>query len=69
MELEKARAWRSEHRWFPHQLRHSAATLIRRKFGLEAARIALGHSSALVTDAVYAERDMDKVVEVMKKIG
>jgi integrase len=63
------RAWRTAHRWHPHQLRHTAATLIRREFGLEAARIALGHSSALVTDAVYAERDMDKVVEVMKSIG
>jgi integrase len=61
--------WRRDHRWHPHQLRHTAATLIRREFGLEAARIALGHSSALVTDAVYAERDMDKVVEVMRKIG
>ena len=36
---------------------------------MEAAQIALGHSSALVTEAVYAERDMDKVIEVMKKIG
>ncbi len=66
---EAAKEWRREHRWHPHQLRHTAATLIRREFGLEAARIALGHSSALVTDAVYAERDMEKVVEVMRKFG
>ncbi len=66
---EELKRWRAEHRWHPHQLRHTAATLIRREFGLEAARIALGHSSALVTDAVYAERDMEKVVEVMRKIG
>ena len=63
------KAWRDEHRWHPHQLRHAAATRIRHQFGLEAAQIALGHSSALVTDAVYAERDAAKVVEVMKKIG
>jgi integrase len=56
-------------RWHPHQLRHTAGTLIRREFGLEAARIILGHSSASVTDAVYAQRDMDRVVEVMNKIG
>jgi integrase len=61
--------WRAEHRWHPHQLRHTTATLIRREFGLEAARIALGHSSAAVTDAVYAQRDMDRVVEVMRKLG
>ena len=61
--------WRKEHHWHPHQLRHTAATLIRREFGLEAAQIALGHSSALITDAVYAERDTEKVVEVMQKIG
>ena len=44
-------------------------TLIRREFGLEAAQLALGHSSAKVTDAVYAERDMARVLEVMKRIG
>lgn len=61
--------WKREHRWHPHQLRHTAATLIRREFGLEAARIALGHSSALVTDAVYAERDEEKVMDMMRQIG
>ena len=63
------RRWRREHRWHPHQLRHTAATLIRREFGLEAARIAMGHSSALVTDAVYAERDQDRIRDIMRKIG
>jgi integrase len=63
------KAWIKSHRWRPHQLRHTAATEIRREFGLEAAQIALGHSSALVTEAVYAERDMAKVEQVMLKIG
>jgi integrase len=63
------KAWIKSHRWKPHQLRHTAATEIRREFGLEAAQIALGHSSALVTEAVYAERDMAKVEQVMLKIG
>lgn len=56
-------------RWHPHQLRHNYATEIRRLYGLEAAQIMLGHSSALVTDAVYAERDQAKAREVAKKLG
>ena len=63
------RAWRKEHRWHPHQLRHNAATELRRSFGLEAAQLALGHASAQITDAVYAERDQAKVMEVMRRIG
>ncbi len=62
-------AWRREHRWHPHQLRHTAATVLRREFGLEAAQVTLGHSSATVTDAVYAERDRAKVIEIMKRVG
>ena len=62
-------AWRREHRWHPHQLRHNAGTIIRKEFGLEAAQLALGHASAQITDAVYAERDHAKVVEVMRRIG
>ncbi|MCY2953123.1 MAG: site-specific integrase [Planctomycetota bacterium] len=65
----RRRNWIRQHHWHPHQLRHTAATVIRREFGLEAAQVALGHSSALVTDAVYAERDLAKVEEVMLKIG
>lgn len=62
-------AWQKAHRWHPHQLRHTAATEIRRAFGLEAAQLALGHSSAMVTDAVYAERDQSKVAEIMRRVG
>lgn len=65
----EVKAWRQGHRWHPHQLRHNAATLLRREFGLEAAQLALGHASAQITDAVYAERDHAKVVEIMRKIG
>ena len=68
-EREELGAWRTVHRWHPYQLRHTAATLIRRQFGLEAAQLALGHSSALVTEAVYAERDHEKVELVMLKCG
>lgn len=62
-------AWRRAHRWHPHQLRHSAATRIRQEFGLEAAQLVLGHSSAVITDAVYAERDQSKVAEVIRRVG
>ncbi|WP_428937797.1 tyrosine-type recombinase/integrase [Fontivita pretiosa] len=66
---QQIKAFRKAHRWHPHQLRHSAATMIRREFGLEAAQLALGHSSAQLTDAVYAERDLAKVEQVMMRIG
>jgi integrase len=65
----RIKAFYKTYHWHPHQLRHTAATFIRREFGLEAAQIALGHSSALVTEAVYAERDAAKVEQIMLKIG
>ena len=65
LELQK---WQSDHRWSPNQLRHTAATVIRREFGLEAAQVVLGHSQANVTQ-VYAERDLAKGLEVARQIG
>ena len=62
------KAWQKSHRWAPNQLRHAAATEVRREFGLEAAQVMLGHSRADVTQ-VYAERDLAKGVEVAKRIG
>jgi site-specific recombinase XerC len=64
----KLKVWQSEHRWFPNQLRHSAATEFRRQFGLEAAQVLLGHSKADVTQ-VYAERDFAKAAAVARQIG
>ena len=64
-ELEK---WRKKHRWAPNRLRHSAATLVRHEFGLEAAQNVLGHASADVSQ-IYAERDITKAAAVMAKIG
>jgi integrase len=66
---EELKVWRKAHRWHPHQLRHNYATNVRREYGLEAAQILLGHSSAVITDAVYAERDMAKAQEIAAKIG
>jgi integrase len=54
--------------WTPHQLRHNAATKIRREYGLEAAQVILGHSNARITE-VYAERDYELAEGVIQKIG
>lgn len=54
--------------WHPHQLRHTAATLLRKQFGIEAARVVLGHQSAQITE-VYAEIDQSKARDVMARIG
>ncbi len=54
--------------WSPHQLRHAAATRLRKEFGIEAAQLVLGHDSAVVT-AIYAERDHARAAEIMGKVG
>lgn len=60
--------WQSDQRWSPNQLRHSAATEIRRRYGLEAAATVLGHAKADVTQ-IYAERDYDLAAKVARQIG
>lgn len=54
--------------WHPHQLRHTHATEVRRRFGLEAAQVSLGHSQAQITQ-VYAERDLALATKVAAEIG
>jgi integrase len=54
--------------WHPHQLRHAHATEVRRRYGLEAPLVALGHSQANVTQ-VHAERDLRLAAKVAKEIG
>jgi integrase len=54
--------------WSPHRLRHTAATFIRKEFGLDAARAVLGHRTPAVTE-VYAELDAGKAIEVAEKVG
>jgi site-specific recombinase XerC len=49
-------------------LRHSAATDIRRQFGLEAAQAVLGHATLGVTQ-LYAEKDMEAAKRIMGAIG
>ena len=61
-------SWQKSHRWHPHQLRHNAATELRKEFGIEAARIILGHRSAAITE-VYAEQDERQAIEAIMKVG
>lgn len=55
--------------WAPNQLRHSFATRVRKSYGLEASAVILGHGSAKLADAAYAERDQARSVEILAKIG
>lgn len=55
-------------RWSPNRLRHTAATAIRKQFGLEAAQVILGHSVASITQ-IYAQRDLEKGLQVAQLIG
>jgi integrase len=54
--------------WGPNRLRHTAATRLRKLYGLDAARVVLGHRSAAITE-VYAEIDRNKAIEVMSHVG
>ena len=54
--------------WHPNQLRHTAATDVRQRFGLEAAQILFGHAKANVTQ-VYAERNRGLGERVASVIG
>jgi integrase len=62
------KVWRAAHHWHPHQLRHSAATRLRKEFDLDVARIILGHSSPVVTE-IYAELDREKAIAAMERVG
>jgi integrase len=54
--------------WSPNQLRHLAATEIRKRYGLEGAQVILGHSQANVTQ-IYAERDSGLAMKIAKEVG
>jgi hypothetical protein len=62
------KAWRRAHRWGANRLRHSHATAVRKRFGLEHTGAALGHSRMSATE-VYAERDAALAVDVAAAIG
>jgi integrase len=55
--------------WSPNQLRHSRATELRKRFGVEAARVALGHSDGTLTAEVYAEQDHGLALKIAAECG
>jgi integrase len=62
------KAWQKDHRFHPHQLRHTAGTKLRKAFGLEAAGVILGHANMKVTE-LYAEQDRELADKVMSQVG
>jgi integrase len=54
--------------WAPNQLRHARATELRKEYGLDAARVILGHRSPLISE-VYAELDASAAERIMSAIG
>jgi site-specific recombinase XerC len=68
MRLKAASAWRKVHCWHPNQIRHTTATEIRARYGLEAPQVVLGHAHAAITQ-IYAERDLSKAAAIMEAIG
>jgi len=68
LEGDALKEWQSAHRWSPNQLRHTAATDIRKRYGAEAAQVILGHAK-LNTTEIYAERDLSKAMEIARQVG
>ena len=69
-ELQRAEleAWREEHRWSPHQLRHSAATAIARAEKLDVAKLMLGHSD-IQTTLRYIDPDVGEAMAAATRWG
>src|SRR5262245_6567939 len=66
---QEAATWRAAHCWSPNQLRHTAATAIRKACGtLEKTRVVLGYSQTSTTE-IYAEKDLDEAASIMRQIG
>ena len=59
---------RERTRWSPNQLRHTRATQLRAKYGIELTRTVLGHSD-IGTSEIYAERDLAAAERVMREVG
>lgn len=54
--------------WHPNQLRHNAATMLRREFGLDTAKAVLGHR-LIETTQIYAESDRARAMEAIGRVG
>jgi integrase len=54
--------------WHPHQLKHAIATEVRRRHGVEAAQVYVGHAN-LSTTEIYAEKDLKQIEKIALEIG
>ena len=54
--------------WHPHQLRHNRGTEVRKKYGIEAAQVALGHAKADATE-IYAEKNLEQARQIAQGDG
>jgi integrase len=66
--IEKAARKAGVAHWSPNRLRHSCATEVRTRYGLEAAQVYLGHDRADVTQT-YAERNRQLGLDVARQVG
>lgn len=54
--------------WSPNQLRHARATDLRRRYGIEAPQVILGHTE-ISTTQIYAERNSEAARKIMSEVG
>jgi integrase len=54
--------------WTPYQMRHTAATKVRKEMGYETAGATLGHTNMSAT-AIYAERNQGLADEAARRFG
>lgn len=65
---EEARQWRKNKWWAPNRLRHTRATVLREKYGLDVAAAILGHSRVETTQ-IYARNSMENAIKAALEMG
>lgn len=65
--VQEIRKWNREHHWFPHQLRHAAATAFADAAGLEYSRMRLGHRHVRTTELYRTIQD-EAVIRKIKEL-
>ncbi len=68
LEAPAVKEWNRRHSWQPNRLRHSAGTLIREHYGVEAASTILGHSRVNTTE-IYAEKNLKQAEKIAAELG
>ena len=61
--------WMQDHRFSPNQLRHSAATALRAKYGIDVAQTFLGHKVGSSITEIYAEANIEQALRVARVAG